>query len=182
VLVALAPSRSRWGRPAALAVSAAALVCLTLQSLVPHALEARDLAAVIERSAPAARTLGLIAQRPTVDREPPDPFRNAAAWIVAERGGFASHMPIAQRNGLNTGQHIPVRLAADAPPAPVGPPLGFARAFRWERHAAGWDQFLIRDLDPARPRDYFAGHAAEVETVARAGRWRLVRRIDASGR
>ncbi len=181
-LIALAPSRSRWGRPAALAVSAAALVCLAVQALVPHALEARDLAAVIERSAPSARTLGLIEQRPTVDREPPDPFRNAAAWIVAERGGFASHMPIAQRNGLNTGQHIPVRLAADAPRAPVGPPLGFARAFRWERHAAGWDQFLIRDLDPARPRDYFAGHAAEVETVARAGRWRLVRRIDANGR
>jgi hypothetical protein len=131
---------------------------------------------VIEPSEPGRRTLGLIEQRPTVDREPPDPFRNGAGWIVAERGGFASHLPMSQRGGLNTGQHIPVRLADKAPAAPPAPPLGFSRAFRWERHA-GWDQFLIRDLDPARPHDYFAGHAAEVETVARAGRWRLVRRI-----
>jgi hypothetical protein len=117
-----------------------------------------------------------------VDREPPDPFRNAAAWIVAERGGFASHLPLSQRSGLNSGQHIPVRPPEGAPFPPPAPPLGFARAFRWERHAAGWDQFLIRDLDAARPRDYFTGHAAEVETVVRAGRWRLVRRIDAIGR
>jgi len=176
VLVALRPARSSWARGAALVASGAALACLASQALVPYAREARDLAAVIERSPPRARTLGLIEQRPAIDRVPPDWFRNATGWLVAERGGFASHLPMAQRGGLNSGQHIPVRLAPGAPPAPSSPPLGFARAFRWERHAAGWDQFLIRDLDPARPRDYFAGHAAEVDTIARAGRWRLVRR------
>jgi hypothetical protein len=181
-LVALGPSCSRWGRGAALAVAAAALVCLTVQALLPHAAEARDLAAVIERSPSAPRTLGLIEQRPAVDRDPPDPFRNAVAWMMAERGGFASHLPMLQRSVVESRELIPVHLAEGAAPVPPAPPLGFARAFRWERHAAGWDQFLIRDLDPARPRDYFTGHAAEVETVVRAGRWRLVRRIDAIGR
>jgi hypothetical protein len=178
-LVALRPAPGSVPmRAAAVVASAAALSVLSLQSLLPGASEARDLAAVIARSAPSVRTLGLIEQPRTQDRAPPHRFRNATGWLVAERGGFASHLPIAARDGLNSGQHIPVRPADDAPPAPAGPPLGFARAFRWQRHAAGWDQFLLRDLDPARPHDYFAGHAAEVETVARAGRWRLVRRVE----
>ena len=175
-LVALRPGISSWPRAAALAVSAAVLICLELQALLPYAREARDLSSVLAHSPERARTLGLIEQRPAVDREPPDWFRNATGWLVAERGGFASHLPIAQAGGLNSGQHIPVHLAAGAS-LPVAPPLGFARAFRWQRHAAGWDQFLVRDLDPARPLDHFAGHEAEVTEVARAGRWRLVRRL-----
>lgn len=180
-LVALAAGRSSvraWPRAVALAVSGAALVCLEIGALLPYAAEARDLAAVLDRSAPAARTLGLVEQRPAEMGEPPDSFRNASGWVVAARGGYASHLPIAERGGLNSGQHIPVHLAAGAPPRPVAPMLGFPRSFRWEQHAAGWTQFLIRDLDPAHPHDYFGRQAASVETVARAGRWRLLRRVE----
>jgi len=177
-LVALRPVRVGWARVAALAVSTAALAALALGALGPRAAEARDLAAVLARSAPSARTLGLIEQRAAVDREPPDSFRSATGWVVAERGGFASHLPIDESGGLNSGQHIPVRRAAGAPPMPLAPPIWRPHAFDWARHAAGWTQFLIRDLDPAHPRDYFAGHASEVVPVARAGRWRLFRRVE----
>ena len=180
-LVALAPrpERSpRWARPAAVAGSLAALAALCAGSLWSRAAEARDLAEVIGRSAIGARTLGLVEQRAAVDREPPDSFRNATGWLVAERGGSASHLPIAERGGLNSGHHIPVRRAAGAPPTPASPPIWRPRLFRWELHAAGWTQFLVRDLDPAHPRDHFAGHERDVELVARAGRWRLFRRVE----
>lgn len=176
-LVALRPAEgARWPRLAAQGFAAAALALLLGRSLGPHAAEARDLATVIERSADGVRTLGLVEQPPAVDRVPPSSFRHATAWLVAERGGVASHLAIAEPRGLNTGQHIPVHAAPGAPPLPAAPAPGRPHAFRWDEHAAGWQQFLVRDDDPAHPHAYFAGHEAEVELVARAGRWRLFRR------
>lgn len=178
-VVALVALRSRPGTPpvrAPLAVSVAALVALVVTSLAPFAREASDFRAVVEASAPKVRTLGLIEQPWATWREPPSPWRHAPAWLMAARGGYVSNLPFAAPSAGNAQLIVPVMAAPDAPPSPLSPPPGRPYWFRWEEHAAGWDQFLIRDAEPDQRHDYFAGHTGEVELVIERGRWRLYER------
>jgi hypothetical protein len=101
---------------------------------------------------------------------PAGPFRHFGAWLVVDRGGFVSHLPMT--SGY-TGELTPVRRARTAPAIPRAPQQGWPRTFDWSRHAPGWDQFLVRDLDPAHPFGYFRGHEHDVALLARHGRWRL---------
>lgn len=156
-------------------VTAAALALLWLTALGPFAREAADFRAVIEQSAPRVRTLALIEQRPAPWREPPSPWRHAGAWLLVEKRGFVSNLPFATPVAGNAGIIVPVRLAADAPPIPPAPLLGQAAQLQ-PRELAGWDQLLIRDRDPAAPRDYLDGHRDQFQLVARHGCWRLYRR------
>ena len=48
-----------------------------------------------------------------------------------------------------------------------------AARFSWEEHARHYDHFLVRGSDPAK---LFGAHLAELEPVARAGSWILLRR------
>ena len=132
-----------------------------------------DFSQVTSASASRVRTLSLVEMPPTKDREPASPFRHFASYLFVERGGFISNLPMT--TGY-TGALTPVRLAQDAPPAPTAVPLGWSRSFVWQDDANGWDQFIIRDLDPEHPFDYFREHADEVELLARSGRWRLYTR------
>lgn len=163
------------GAAGALACSVLALALL-YRALLPHAREARDLRAVLARAAPGQRTLGLIETPRAGERAPASPWRHAAAYALVERGGFVSHLPVARPSAGNAGVLVPVRLAAAAPPLPPEPPLGQPRTFRFAVHGAGWDQFLIRDAQPAQPWDYFREHRGAVELRARAGLWRLYAR------
>jgi hypothetical protein len=181
-VVALVVMRMRPAAPAKalcapLAVSMAALVTLVGTSLLPFAREASDFRAVLEASAPEVKTLGLIEQPWAHWREPPSPWRHAPAWLLAERGGYVSNLTFAAPGSGNAGVIVPVRTRDDAPLRPASPPAGRAYWFDWEQHAAGWDQFLIRDRDPDRRYDYFVGHAGEVALVIEQGRWRLYRRL-----
>ena len=170
--------RAHWRVLAApLAVSAIALVLLATTTLLPFATEAWDLRAIVTASAPRARTLALIEQPPTEDRAPAGPWRHAADYLMVEQGGVVSNLPFLGSSAGNAGVLVPVRRAASAPPMPAAPGPGQPRTFDWERHAAGWDQIVIRDLDPAEPWPYFAGHEDGVELISRAGRWRLFRVI-----
>ena len=91
----------------------------------------------------------------------------------ARRGGYVSGLPMA--SGYS-GILVPVGPSDTAPPRLPAPHPGYPRKFVWEIYASEWDQFLIRDLHPDRPFDYFREHADKVELVERAGRWRLYRR------
>jgi hypothetical protein len=158
---------------------AALVACLSLaaaaQKVSDFAGDARDLREVIEASAPGKRTLSLIETEPARERRPAPAMRHAGAWLFVERGGYVSHLPFAGSQ-LDAGHLVPARLARDAPDRPAAPVQGRPRSFSWSRHAAGWEQFLIRDLDPEQPFDYFRGHADEVELVAKVGHFRLYRR------
>lgn len=178
VALRMRPGASVRALHAPLAVSLAALATLIGTSLLPFAREASDFRAVLEASAPEVKTLGLIEQRWANWREPPSPWRHAPAWLLAERGGYVSNLVFAAPASGNAGVIVPVRTRADAPAQPASPPTGRAYWFSWEQHAPGWDQFLIRDRDPERRHDYFAGHASQVELVIQQGRWRLYRRVD----
>jgi hypothetical protein len=159
----------------ALAVAAAA-VAVAL-SLGRFAAECVDFDRVAAAARPRARTLALIEQPPTRDNQPASPWRHFGAYLVADRGGYVSHLPLGEgAAGMGRmGAWLPVRRAPGAPRLPAPPP-GEPRTFSWDDHAAAWDQILIRDADPTRPFDYFAGHADDVELLARAGRWRLYSR------
>ncbi len=157
-------------------VSAAALALLWLTALGPFAREAADFRAVITQAAPRVRTVALIEQRPAPWREPPSPWRHAGAWLLVDKRGFVSNLPFTTPVAGNAGIIVPVGLADDAPPIPASPPLGRAAAFQPARQLAGWDQVLIRDRDPAAPRDYLDGQRDRFRLVARRGRWRLYRR------
>jgi hypothetical protein len=122
------------------------------------------------------RTLALIEQPRTRPRTPASPWRHAAAYVIVDHGGFVSHLPMSRPYAGNAGAVVPVRRAIDSPPLPREPRQGYPRTFDWDTHAAGWDQFLIRDSNPDQPWDYFGKHAKDVELIARRGRWRLYRR------
>jgi hypothetical protein len=158
-----------------LAVAIAGLLAIALPFWA-FACDARDFRAIVAASAPRARTLALIEQEAVEDRSPARPFRHFAGYLVAERGGWASHLPV----GTFTGILAPVVRPADAPALPPAPFPGRPRSFDWWRHR-GWDQFLIFDSDPEAAWDYFFGHAADVELLARAGHWRLYRSVAGPG-
>jgi len=158
---------------APVAVAAMALALLLFTTFLPFAREASDFREVVGHAAPRARTLGLIEQPRTVDRTPASPFRHFAAYVFVERGGLSSGLPMVRPSGGNAGFLSPVRPAGDAPPLPRSVHPGFPRSFDFAVYGQGWDQFLIRDADPAQPFDYFRQHADRVRLVARSGRWRL---------
>ncbi len=179
-LVAVGPRAGRLGRRALAlpaVVSAAALALLWLTAFAPFAREAADFRAVIQQSAPQVRTLALIEQRPAPWREPPSPWRHAGAWLLVEKDGFVSNLPFATPVAGNAGMIVPVQLASGAPPIPRSPLLGQAAQLQPSRDLPGWDQVLIRDRDPAEPRDYHLdGYRDQFRLVAHRGRWRLYRR------
>lgn len=156
----------------AVQVAAAALVVAITASMWPFARETREFRDMVEASAPQVNTLALIEQPQVRDRHPPEPFRNFGAHLVAERGGWTSHLSLGQSGG---GFIVPVSRPADAPALLAAPMPGWARTFDWATFGAGWDQILIRDADPAQPWDYFREYAGRVELVRRSGRWRLYR-------
>jgi hypothetical protein len=148
------------------AVAAAAVVAA---SLAPFGREADDLHAAIDASQAGAYTLMLVEQPPAPEDAPASPWRSAGAYLMAEKGGHTSHAFFAR------GGWLPIRRAPDVA-VPRAPLPGDPRGFSWERHAAGWDQFLIRDADVGARYDYFAGHGEAVELVIESGRWRLYQR------
>jgi hypothetical protein len=147
-------------------VAGAALFGVTMLSFAG---EAGDFRAMVEASAPRAKTLALVEHAPAVANAPASPWRAFPVHLMVERGGYVSHA------FFDAARWLPVRRADDAAP-PRAPRPGHAREFDWARHAPGWDQFLIRDLDPTAPHDYFGGRVDQVELIVRAGRWRLYRR------
>jgi hypothetical protein len=140
--------------------------------------ECADFRVMVEASAPRVRTLGLIENNDSADRKAPGPWRHFTAYLMAEKGGYASNMPISYTGRASVGTLIPVRIKPrdQRPPLPRANPIIALRSFEWTKYGAGWDQFLIRDEDRSAPYDYFREHADQVELVARAGRWRLYRR------
>lgn len=160
----------------ALVVAAAAWALLVVTAWLPFARETSDFRAVADRSAAEVRTLALIEHEPVRDRQPASPWRHFGAYLVVDHAGFVSHLPMSRARAGNAGVLVPVKRATDSPPLPKQPAQGYPRTFRWELHAEGWDQFLIRDRDPAEPWDYFGDHADQVVLVAKQGRWRLYRR------
>ena len=157
----------------AMPVTAAALVVWIATAWLPFSRESQDFRAVVTASRPEAKTLALIEQPQARDREPAGPFRNFGAHLLALRGGYVSHLPMA--TGY-TGILTPVNRAPDSPPLLPQTHPGTPRTFDWDTHAAPWDQFLIRDLDANARFDYFRDHASEVELIAQQGRWRLYER------
>jgi hypothetical protein len=154
------------------AVSGVALLILVATVFAPFAREAADFRRVIAHSAPRARTLGLIEQPRTRDREPASPWRHSTAYVLVEHGGgYASSLLIVAPAAGKA--WLPVRPADDAPPLPRATHPGFPRSFDWALYGREWDQFLIRDGDPSRPFDYFGAHSDDVRLLARSGRWRL---------
>jgi hypothetical protein len=158
-----------------LVVAATALVVLAATALVPFSIEAWDLRTVITASAPRVRTLALIEQPRAIGRAPAGPWRHAGAYLMVEKGGVVSNLAFLGSSAGNAGILVPVKRAVDAPPLGLAPGPGQPRSFLWEQHTTGWDQILIRDLDPEAPWPYVAGHEGDVDLVARAGRWRLFR-------
>ncbi len=124
---------------------------------------------VTDRSAEGVKTLVLVEHEPVTDDAPPSPWRSFGAHLMAKKGGYVSH-------ALFSGARwLPVVRAAGATP-PRAPALGRPHDFDWDRHAQGWDQFLIRDIDVDARHDYFGAHADEARLSARVGHWRLYRR------
>jgi len=159
-----------------LAITSLAWALLVLTTWWPFASEASDFRAVAKQSASNVRTLALIEHEPTRERYPASPWRHFGAYILVDHGGFVSHLPMSRPFAGNAGALVPVKRAIDSPRLPKQPRQGFPRSFDWQAHARGWDQFLIRDLDPDAPWDYFRRNAKHVKLVARRGRWRLYRR------
>ncbi|MCG8422032.1 MAG: hypothetical protein MJE77_29265 [Proteobacteria bacterium] len=177
---AIGLGRGAGGRPAirsvwagSMTVSVLALIVLMAGTFVPFADEAADFRAVITRAAPRSRTLALIEQRRTIDRKPPSPWRNAAAYLLVERHGFVSGLPFTESRAGNAGMLVPVQRKRESPRVPAAPPMGFPRSFDMSRHGPGWTQLLIRDLDPHNRFDYVSPRAVDVRLVVTRGRWRL---------
>lgn len=161
--------------PVAVAALAGVLLCASFWSF---AAECADFRIMVEASAPRAKTLGLIENPADGNRTAPAPWRHFTAYLMAEKGGYASNMPLSYTGRASVGSLVPVRVKPrhQRGPLPRANPIIALFSFDWNEHGVHWDQFLIRDANPEKPYDYFREHANEVELVARSGRWRLYRR------
>lgn len=92
------------------------------------------------------------------------PMAHLATVLLGEKGGRVT--PVL--GGL------PKDMWVVAKPEPVAPVWGLARAFRWERHAAPWDYFLVKRPAPGNgtfPLDWPGNFP--VDRVAESGLWSL---------
>ncbi len=131
--------------------------------------QARDFDLVTDRSAQGVKTLVLVEHDPVADDAPPSPWRSFGVHLMAKKGGYVSHA------FFSGARWLPV-VRADGVAPPRAPALGRPHDFDWDRHAEGWDQFLIREA-VAPTESWFGEHRADVQLVFGAGKWRLYRRL-----
>jgi len=146
----------------AMVAAAAVAVAMTRFSRL-----AEEFEVVTARSDDGVKTLVLVEHDPVADDAPPSPWRSFGGHLMAEHGGYVSHAFFAGARWL------PI-VRADGASPPRAPPLGRPHEFDWDRHADGWDQFLIRDIPP--DHDWFGEHRGDVELVLGASKWSLYRR------
>jgi len=92
------------------------------------------------------------------------PMAHLATVLLGEKGGRVT--PVL--GGL------PKDMWVVAKPEPAAPGWGLARAFRWERHAAAWDYFLVKRPAPGNgtyPLDWPGN--LPVDRVAESGLWSM---------
>jgi hypothetical protein len=121
----------------------------------------------------------------------PDAPHVLALWPDFQSERHYAHFPMAHFAtvllGTKGGRVTPVLgglpkdmwvVAKPEPPAPI---WGLARAFRWERHAAAWDYFLVKRPAPGNgtfPLNWPG--TFPVDRVAESGLWSVWKKRDAT--